>query len=251
MPETNLYEFDAEFINVGFNANPTAENPHIVYHKLRKPTLAELIEREGQIKYELVEISAREDELQADDEIANARLWDKIAVSVKGYRGADDWRELTDEDKAAMRAGHKTAAIRTMYAGACEIEGGDDPISIGADVWTVKQAIGVQKDAPDFVVQHILREPTEAERVKFKGAASSTSYVKGAKKSRVRVRTNLKAYVELYDALINLTIGGTVGGSEFGHTPKDKAAFLAAIDPVWKRQIIHCLMSALEAQLSD
>src|SRR5262245_41298765 len=100
---TDLYEFDAEFINVGFNARPNAETPAIVFHKLRKPTLQELVEREQQIKYELVEISSREDEIQSDDELANARFWDKIAVAVRGYKGIDDWANLTDEDRAAMR----------------------------------------------------------------------------------------------------------------------------------------------------
>src|SRR5262245_7840139 len=205
------YAFDADFISVPINARPSAENPVIVYHKLRKPTLGELIERENQIKYELVEISSREDEIQTEDESANARLWDKIAVAVKGYRGAEDWRDLTDEDKAGMRSGHKSAAIRALYAGTCEVEGDEDGISIGADTWTVKQSIthGGRKDPPEFVVRHILREPTEAERVKFKRSASSTSYVKGAKTPQVRIKTNLRAFVELYDALIQRIEGAT------------------------------------------
>src|SRR5262252_9925236 len=124
-----LYPFDADFTEVLFNARPNAENPNLVYHRLRKPTLEELNERESQIKYELVEINSREDEIQTDDEIANARLWDKICVAVKGYKGIDEWRELSPEEKAAMRPGHKTMAIRAMYAGSCEIEGDEDGVS--------------------------------------------------------------------------------------------------------------------------
>src|SRR5262249_31147485 len=93
-----LYPFDAEFIEVGFNARPNAENPSIVYHRLRKPTTPELLEREQLTKYELVEISNREDEIQADDEAANSRLWDKISLAIKGYKGADEWRDLSDDD---------------------------------------------------------------------------------------------------------------------------------------------------------
>jgi hypothetical protein len=246
-----LYAFDEEFTEICFNARPGAENPSIVYHRLRKPTLAELIEREQQSKYELVEISNREDEVQTDEDVANARLWDKIIVSVKGYRGAEDWRELSEQEKASMRIGHKAMAIRAMYSGFCEIEGDENGVSIGADTWTVRQSIGLKRDAPDFVVRHILREPTEAERVKFKRSASSTSYVKGAKKQQVRIKTNLKAFVELYDALISLTTGATVGGNEFPLTSKDKSIFLAAIDPIWKRQVVQTLMATIEAQLSD
>ena len=256
MPANELYAFDAEFIEVAFNARPNAEAPQIVRHRLRKPTVAELLEREQQIKYDLVEISSREDEIQSDDEIANARLWDKIAVAVKDYRGASDWRDLTAEDKAAMRPGHKTAAIRTMYASECAIEGeGDEGVSIGGDMWWVRQSIGVNKDAPTFIIRHRLREPTEAERTKFKRSASSTSYVKGAKKAQVRVKTNLRAFIELYDALIQTVYGGTVDGREWGDlfTPTGERTreLFTAMDPIFKRQVLQCLMSELEAQLSD
>jgi len=244
---SELYAFDADHIDVPFNARPQSETPVIVYHKLRKPTLAELLDRENQIKYELVEISSREDEIQTDDEIANARLWDKIAIAVKGYKGADEWRDITEDERAAMRPGHKSTAIHTMYAATCEVEGDEDGVSIGADTWTVKQSIGLKKSAPDFVVFHTLREPTEAERVKFKRSASSTSYVKGAKKTQVRIRTNLRAYIELYDALIQIVEGATV----HGNVGANLELFRSVIDPIWKRQVIQCLMANLEAQLSD
>lgn len=245
--EANLYEFAPDSIEVAFNARPGAENPSIVYHNLRKPTLGELIEREQQSKYEIVELTNREDAIEAEDDMANSRLWDKIAVSVKGYKGLDTWVILTDEQRSKMRIGHKATAIRAMYAGSCEIEGDEDGVSIGPDVWTVKHSIGPKKSAPDFIIRHYLREPTEAERAKFNRSSSSTSYVKGAKKQQIRIKTNLRAYVELYDALIEVVEGGTVNGN----ADATIAEFRAAIDPVWKRLIVQCLMANLEAQLSD
>lgn len=250
MSDTNLYAFDADSFSVAFNARPNSETPHIVYHRLRKPTLQELIERENQITYEMVEISSREEEMKTDDDAANSRLWDKIIQQVKGYRGAGEWRDITEEEKAQMRPGHKATAIRAMYAGSCSIEGDEDGVSIGADTWTVRHEIGAGKE-PDFIVRHSLREPTEAERSKYKRSASSTSYIKGAKKARVTVRTNLRAYVELYDALTENVVGGTVGGNGLFTNSIFRAEFIPAIDPIWKRQVIQTLMSALEAQLSD
>jgi hypothetical protein len=141
-------------------------------------------------------------------------------------------------------------AIRALYAGSCEIEGDEDSVSIGADTWTIRQNIGTDDENPDYVVRHILREPTEAERQKFKASASRTSYVTGAKKMRVRVKTNLKAHADLYDALIVAIDHATVADRPFLGA-ENRSQFIAAIDPMWKRQIIQCLMSALEAQLSD
>src|SRR5262245_26759735 len=113
---SRLFAFDDNEIIVSFNARPGAEKPQIVEHRLRKPTLQELIERESQIKYELVEMTSREDQIESDDDFANSRLWDRIALEVRGYRGNPDWMELSEGDRARMRAGHKTKAITAMYA---------------------------------------------------------------------------------------------------------------------------------------
>lgn len=246
----NLYAFDAENIEVPFNARPDLDEPVWIYHRLRKPTLAELVERESQINYQLVEVSNRESEIHNEQEIANARLWDKIILAIKGYKPNPDWRDITPTEKAEMRPGHKSAAINSLLHNECKLEGDDDTISVGPTIWTVRQEIG-PNGTEKFIIRHTLREPTEAERAKFKRSASVTSYMTGAKKSQVRVRTNLKSYVELYDALVEDISGGTVADHLVFREATNRAQFLAAIDPMWKRQIIQCLMSALEAQLSD
>lgn len=248
-----FYEFDAEYTDVPIVAKPGGDNPTIVYHRLKKPTLQQLLERESRISYEMVEVNSREEEIRADDEAANVLFWDGIIMAVMGYKNAPEWRELTDGEKAGMRPGHKTTAIRALYASTCEIEGDEDGVSIGPDTWTVRQEIGLSKDSPDYVVRHILREPTEAERGKFKRAASSTSYIKGAKKQQVRVRTNLRAYIELYDALLQEVQGGMCINKPWGEMSSAdlQKLFIGQIDPIWKRQVIQCLTATLEAQMSD
>src|SRR5262249_61941124 len=116
MSETNLYAFDADSFEVAFNARPNAENPAVVYHRLRKPTLAELIEREGQIKYELVEVNQREEEIRTDDETATARLWDKLILAVKAYRDAPGCRELSPEEQTAFRHVLTMIAVHALSA---------------------------------------------------------------------------------------------------------------------------------------
>jgi hypothetical protein len=250
MSEANgFFAFDESETIVSFNARPNAENPVIVHHKLRKPELKELLEYEAQSTYERVSINSREDEVQSDDERANINLWNKLIVAVKGYKGVDDWRALDDAEKATMRVGHKLTAIHALYAGYCELEESDGAVSIGDDIWTVRQNIGVNRDKPDFVITHTLREPSEAERAKFGRSSSSTSQVKGAKRPRIKVRTNLKAYVDLYDTLIVSIEGGTVNGQPFSGLPRKE--FLAAVDGMWKLNVVMVLMSALEGQLSD
>lgn len=244
-----LYPFDLAFIAVSFNARPNTETPKMVWHKLRKPTLQQLKERESQIKSELVSISSHEDEDRSDDTTANANLWRKLIVAVKGYRGAAEWRDISDAEREEMKPGHKVRAIRQMYAGDCLIEANeDDEVSIGAETWVIRQDIGANRE-PDFVIRHSLREPTQPEWEKFKGTAQRSSYIRGAKRLRRKFNTSLQSYCELYDAVLLSIEGATVDGKIF--SPETRKAFLLQIDPIWKRKIIETFVDTLEGQSSD
>jgi hypothetical protein len=208
-----------------------------LWHKLRKPTLSELIERDQQMPYETEEVSAGEDRLNIDDEGPNARLWDKIAVAVKGYRGqglaVNDWNGLTPEIKALMPTGHKSAAIRGLYNTTFEVEQDEaEGFALGEGVFTVKQTFG------DYIIRHVMRAPTESERRDFRRRANETRFARGSRKIKTKVLTNLKAYVELYDKLIE-NMEGVTGGA------------IAQVDPVWKRGAVDCLMRSFDASLSD
>lgn len=246
----NIYPFDEQLIEVQFNARPGAETPLVVAHRLRKPTLQELLEREQGVSLEIHEVSNREDTIVSDDEGANCRLWDKLILQARGYRGMADWTPLDDNQKAEMRPGHKSTAIRGMYAGTASVANDDDDgVSLSGDTWAIRHVIGADAENPQYEILHVLREPTEGERSKFKRAASSAHIVRGGKKSRTKIVTSLKAFVELYDALVIDITGGTVAGQYLSHD--NRAQFLAAIDPTWKRLVVQTLLNAIEAALLD
>jgi hypothetical protein len=208
-----------------------------LWHRLRKPTLAELSERDQQTPYETEEVSSGEDRLNVDDEGPNAKLWDKIAIKVKGYCGhglaVNDWNGLTPDVKELIPSGHKSAAIRGLYDTQFEIEADEgEGFALGGGVFTVKQVFG------DYVIRHVMRTPTEAERRDFRRKANETRFARGRRKIKTKVLTNLKAYVELYDKLIE-NVDGVTSGS------------YAQIDPIWKRGAVDCLMRSFEASLSD
>lgn len=246
---TNPYPFDADSVEVQLNARPGGESPVIVSHKLRKPTLAELLDREKAINLEIVEENPREERIVTDDEVATCALWDKIILEVKGYKGIPQFRALTEAEKVTMRAGHKKTAILAMYAGSAQVVGDEDEVSLGANSWTIRQLVGPDADKPLYTVDHILREPTESERAKFKRNASKVSFIRGAKRPRTKIGADLRAYVEIYDQLVTDVEGGTVRDKSFAES--ERGVFLAAIDPTWKRLIVQTLMAALEASLLD
>lgn len=219
-------------------------------HRLRKPTLAELIERDQQTPYETEEVSSGEDRLNIDDEGPNAKLWDKIAVSVTGYRGhglvVNQWGEITAEIAALIPSGHKSAAIRGLYQASFEIEQADEEegFALGGGYYPLKQTFGA------YEIRHNLRAPTEAERRDFRRKASETRFARGSRKIKTKLLTNLKAYVALYDALFVSIDRAVISGEPFSHSGQ-RQAFLDAIDPIWKRGAVDCLMRSFEASLSD
>lgn len=219
-----------------------------LFHKLLRPTLAQLIERENQTSYQSESISDDEEQIVSDDEGANARLYDQIVTGAKGYlmpgqprQASEEWRSKDDAWVKLIPSAHKSLAVRSMYRFTCEIERDaieEEGFLLGETLWTVKQTFG-DPDAPAYVVRHHLRTPDEKARREFKGKASRVSFSKGTRKQRTRIATNLKAYVELYDGLYS-GIDGVSGSTS-----------LPNIDAIWKRQVVDCLMREFDAQLSD
>jgi hypothetical protein len=98
-------------------------------------------------------------------------------------------------------------------------------------------------------VLHTLRLPSESERRQFRSKATQTRYVRGAKKLRTSIVSNLRVFAQLYDTLIMHIEGATVDGEVF--TPANRSRFIAAIDPLFKRSVVQAMINALEAQLQD
>jgi hypothetical protein len=242
MSDTKLYSFDPAHpitVSLSYTIN---ETPHTLTHELRRATLAELLERDAQSVTELEEIAPGEDVFHTEAVAANARLWDKIAQRVQGYKvGAatkDQWIEVTPELAAKIPSAHKHAAITGLYAANCTVEmDADEGFSLDGDTYRIKQTIGAS-DAPEFVILHTLKQPTESERREYDANAGKASQVMGSRKRKLRFRTNLKADVALYDKLFV-----SVSGCE--------PATVDAIDPILKRQAVQSLLAALNASLSD
>lgn len=218
------------------------DKTEIIQHKLRRPTLAELIEREQQSVAEVEEVAPNEDAWHEDSQAASAKLWDKCILGVTGYRIggqlATDFVPVSSEIAAKIPLTHKATAISGLYLAKSEVEKGEDEgFNLDGDTHTIKQSIGASEE-PEFVLVHTLRQPTEGELREYNKRASTATSVSGSRKRKIRVRTNLKADVELYDKLaIALT----------GATPPEPRL----VDPIFKRQVVQALIASLNASLLD
>ena len=240
-PTPTKYPLDQDRFTIQIHANGKT-----LTHVLRRPTFSELSERDQQSVYETEEVSADQDTITLDDERANANLWNKIAVSVSGYKTqghrADETITVTPDIAEKIPAAHKATAIRGMYSFTASVEAAeDDGFDLDGENFTIAQTMG-DADAPVYVIRHTLRQPTEGERQDYKKKASRTLYSRGTKRTRARIVINLKASVELYDKLFVEVDGVEYTGAQ---------AIQTAIDPAWKRQVVSTLMSSFESSLSD
>jgi hypothetical protein len=213
-------------------------------HWLRKPTLEQLIAREAATISEREAYAPGEYTFTIDDEKANAALWDKIALRVKGYRTssftADQEIEVTPEIAAKIPSDHKLTAILGNYALSSTLEETEEEgFNLDGEIYVIKQEIGVG-ETPAYTIHHTLRQPTEGERQTYKRKSVQTVLIGGSRKDKAKLITNLRAATELYDNLF-ISIDGVSGASD----PKKQ------VDPLWKRSAIQALMNAFEAGLSD
>ncbi len=258
-PALPAYPFDQNEFNIPISIKFSDSKTLTITHKLARPTLADLLERESQSMTEMEEVAPNEDAFHTDAEGANAKLWDKVAKQVQGYKAAgvskDDWADVTPELAAKIPSGHKNAAISGIYAARCVVErDSDDGFNLDGESYIIRQEIGTG-DEPSYVVRHTLRQPTESERREYDKAAGKASQVFGSRKRKIRFRTNLKAEVALYDKLIERVDGATVRGQSWdSYTAESKeqlGGFIGIIDPIFKRQAVQALLSSLSASLSD
>lgn len=215
---------------------------HKLAHKLRRPSLPELLEREQQSVAEVEEVAPNEDAWHEDSQAANGKLWEKVCLGVKGYRiggqVSGDFVSVSPEIAAKIPLTHKSTAISGLYLSKCEVEGAEDEgFSLDGDTHTIRQEIGAS-DVPQFIIRHTLKPPSEADLRDYNRRANTATSVTGSRKRKIRVRTNLKADVELYDKLAVAIEGAT---------PPDPRM----VDPIHKRQVIQTLIASLNASLSD
>jgi hypothetical protein len=272
------YQMDLDPFKVKINIFPSADKKHEVTHTLRRPTFAEEEARERMMPLIISDAGkidgSEASSMSLDDEPANVRLYDKIAISVNGYalaRGEKPTKEDVPVDKVISTGdegdvtvkdlippSHKSAVINGLYPASYEVDFGDEEFFFalgGGREWKVRQEIGgkfKREDGTlspaDYTVYYVFREPTQEERKKFRTQAISAVTLKTTSGNKDRRSTNLKVISDLFDALIQVIDGATIGGGSIDVRDKKQ---LALIPATFKKGATIRLMNFLEADLSD
>jgi hypothetical protein len=237
-----LFPLNTPDYSVEINLRPSSDRPIWSRHTLRKPTLDQLAQRDRETSVSLVE-HGHEEEIQAETDGPNIRLYDALFLRATGYRPDGQAHEGAEAAKS-IPVSHKLAVMNGLYL-TDESVLADDEDSEFFDLEKVgsvriKQGIGPGKVAP-FELVHTFREPTPKERRQYREAAGAVRIVRG-RQQRTKVMSNLKGVVAIYDALIQ---------SVEGANTTDLKAIKEQLDPVFKSKAVAKAMTALDAALQD
>jgi hypothetical protein len=206
-----------------------------LFHKLKWPDMAALNEREQQTPQETQMLSAtRTRPYSADGVSANAKLWDKFRLQVRGYgwngADADEWIDVTPELAAEIPAEHKSAAMVGLFASEFTIERPEGKgFTLGAQTYRVKQTYD------DFTIYHVFGKHQESDRRQLARNAQDIQYqTETAKVKEIRIN-NLKPYVQFYDKFC-LHLEGVTGDAPNIAQRKD------LINAIWKRGAVDALL---------
>jgi hypothetical protein len=257
--KNGVYQMDVSQYEVPLNLSPSLSKPYIVIHTLRRPTFEEEEARERATPLVTTDAGkidgADASSISIDDEPANIKLYDKIVLNVKGYpvyerdtdgnirlgkpseQGVSPEQLLLSADGTEEQAinlippGHKSIAVAGIYNSNYEVDVDQDNFMFalgGGREWVIRQEIGGGRKLqdgspsdPQFVVRYTFREPTEAERRKFRSQAINSVTLRTKDGIKDRRSTNLRVLRDLFDAMILNVEGATIGGEPVDVRIKD------------------------------
>lgn len=276
--EASAYPMDKDPITVRLNIFPTLEKAHYVTHVLRRPTFEEEETRERMMPLITTDAGkvdgADASSMSIDNEPANKTLYDKIIQRVVGYSlvpgekpseegvSPDETVQLIDGGISNVRdlipLSHKSTAIEGMFPSTFDLDVSDEEFTFalgGGREWVLRQEIGgkqKQEDGtlspPQYVVKYTFREPTEAERKKFRSSAINAVTLRTKNGVKERRSTNLRVLRDLFDAMIVGVEGATVDGKPLDVRDKKHLTFIPG---AFKRGALIKLFTFLEADLGN
>lgn len=204
-------------------------------HVLSRPTAEMILEREDELQPEIP--IAKDGSFAMPDTLAqeeiDAKYYDKIVVKTEGYKGN-------------IPAAHKAAAFQGLYRREIYLDPESD---IFGDVVTVLEEIGAG-DEPDFVIRHVLRQPSEAELKKYRQSTTGGRLMPDKRgRQKLVTSSNLRAAMRFYSLIMTGIGGATVGGENFSAEKRDE--FLAVVDPLIQRKVVGVLVDELTGGLLD
>lgn len=241
--ETLLFKLDEKDATVEIEVTDD-DFKLILYHRIKWPTAEALNEREQQLTRQNVLLAPNRIRSQSADGVAaNALLWDKSRLEVKGYEwdgvGADEWVAVTDALAAEIPSEHKSAAIVGLFAATFKVERPEGKgYRLGALTHRVKQTYG------PYTIYHVIAKHPEHDRREITNKSTDTQIQTGATQGKSTTFTNLKPFIQFYDKFF-VRLEGVTGDDPNIAQRKD------LVSALWKRGAVDALMDYFDASRRD
>ena len=251
--EQGRYPLDAQFETVETKASH-GHHTLTLRHRFQKPTLELVLKRDAQIKRETRVVGEGEQSIIFDDKAANVNYYDALIESVVAVDQAEKTRTFTAEEARKFPYERKVKAVQTLARLFIEVEtnGEIDDFDFllhsetEASEMRLRQSIG-DETAPDFSFVHVLKEPTERQRMAYQ--ASEVRSLAGSRKGGSRVIVNTRESIRLYDALFVRIEGAMVSGQPSEQTAE--MILLKHINPLFKAEAVSVALSSFEQELGE
>lgn len=213
-------------------------------HRVKWPTLEALNDREQQLPRQSVLLAPNRIRSQSPDGVtANALLWNKCRIEVRGYEwdgiSADEWVTVTDALAAEIPSEHKSAAIVGLFASTFKVERPEGKgYRLGALTYRIKQTYGI------YTIYHVIGKHPEGDRRGLANKSTDTQIQTGTTEGKSTTFTNLKPFVQFYDKFF-VRLEGVTGDDPNIAQRKD------LVSALWKRGAVEALMDYFDASRRD
>jgi hypothetical protein len=215
-----------------------------LFHRIKWPSTEALHERQQQTPEKTEHLGAnRKRHYSPDGVAANAVLWGKFRLQVKGYAwdgvDPDAWTDVTPALAAEIPPEHKSAAIVGLFASEFTIERPEGKgYALGAQTYRVKQTYGA------YTIYHVFSKHNENDRREIERKSLDNQYDTGTTRVKQIVFTSLKPYTQFYDKFF-VRLEGVTGKDPNVAQRKD------LVNAIWKQGAVGALMNYFEASRRD
>ncbi len=238
------------------NVAPKGNEPVWLYVKLRRPRREELIAREAAATTTIKPKGGGESLIVSNDWEPNVKLGRAIALAVKGLTSDDAFVEA---DVKRLEPGWLNQAVKGYYAQASKLRFDKSLLTGDPNIlFTVDHEFGTQ-ELPDYAVAWQFRRPDEVTQADYRINSQKISTGGGGRRASSKFITDLTVAERCFDEIFASVEGGVIAvpkaeGEGFDllvYEESRREEFLAAIDPVVKRDAVTPVFEYLEGQLSD
>lgn len=245
------FDLAATHFSCPVNIAPSDHKAHWTYHNVRRPSRAELLQRELDSTTKTKPKGGGRSLIIINSDEADEALYDLIAETVGGYTADGMNVAVTSDLLKRISGGHKRAAINFLYSGHAKVEWKPEMAFFDYDASKPLRVIHEfgTREEPEYTIFWQMRRPDVLEKADYRLNSTQIYTGGGGRRAQSELVSNLEVSIRLFNRLFAGVEGAVLNGEAYTDAMRDE--FLAAIDPVVMSQVITAIMDAEDGSSQD